>query len=240
MIILCTDFGRCPYTGQMQAVLQQQASGVPVISLFDDLPSWDIRAAAYLLPAFVNEFPLDSVFVVVVDPGVGSEQRLPVIARLDGRWFVGPGNGVLHILARRASQARFWRIDWRPERLSASFHGRDLFAPVAARLALGEAPEGESIDEPRPVGLWPDDLAQILYIDHFGNAITGLRVSCVETSSRIQVGAQVLSRARTFADVGVGQAFWYENANGLVEIAVNCGRADRLPGIIPGGTVDIL
>jgi S-adenosylmethionine hydrolase len=215
----------------MQAVLHQQAPGVPIISLFDDLPCWDIRATAYLLPAYVSEFPLDTVFLVVVDPGVGGESREPVIARIDGRWYVGPGNGVFHILAHRASTARFWRIDWRPERLSASFHGRDLFAPIAAKLACGAAPDGAEISESQPAGEWPEDLAQILYIDHFGNAISGLRASQLAPTQRLKVGEHIFTRAQTFSDVPEGEAFWYENANGLAEIAVNCGRAECLVGL---------
>lgn len=239
MIVLCTDFGPGPYTGQMQAVLHQQAPGIPVINLFDNLPCWDIQAAAYLLPAYVGEFPIDSVFVVVVDPGVGSEQRLPVIARLDGRWYVGPGNGVFHILARRARSANFWQIDWQPEGLSPSFHGRDLFAPVAARLACTGKAEGNEIAEPIPGGEWPDDLARILYIDHYGNAITGLRANRMTRSQRIELSTHSVQWARVFSDVAEGEAFWYENANGLVEIAVNRGRADNLPELHLGSTFQV-
>lgn len=239
MIVTCTDFGPGPYTGQMQAVLLQQAPHIPLISLFDDLPRWDIRAAAYLLAAYVSEFPLDTVFLVVVDPGVGSDRREPVIAHIDGRWFVGPGNGVFHILARRARSARFWPLDWRPERLSASFHGRDLFAPMAARLACGEWPTANVIDEPEPAGEWPDDLAAILYIDHFGNAITGLRASQLAAGQKLKFAEQVISRARTFAEVPEGEVFWYENSNGLVEIAVNCGSAAELAGICLAATIQM-
>ena len=231
MIVLCTDFGPGPYTGQMQAVLQQRAPDVPVVSLFDDLPCWDIRAAAYLLPAYVNEFPLDTVFLVVVDPGVGSDSREPVIARIDGRWFVGPGNGVFHVLAPRARSSRFWRIDWRPEQLSSSFHGRDLFAPIAARLACGQTPDGTEIIEPPVEGEWPEDMARILYFDHFGNAISGMRAECLHSDQKIEVSGHIISSARTFSDVPEGEVFWYANSNGLVEISVNCGRAEDLDGI---------
>lgn len=240
MIVLCTDFGRGPYTGQMQAVLHSSVPDVPVISLFDDLPCWDIQAAAYLLPAYVNEFALDTVFLVVVDPGVGSASREPVIARIDGRWYVGPANGVFHILARRASSVQFWRIDWQPERLSATFHGRDLFAPIAARLATGWTPDSNEIDEAKLAGEWPDDLARILYIDHFGNAISGIRASQLLSTQQLKLGKQIISRARTFSDVPVGQAFWYENANGLVEIAVNCGRADVLEDVQLAATIQFV
>ncbi|HZD26702.1 MAG TPA: SAM-dependent chlorinase/fluorinase, partial [Alphaproteobacteria bacterium] len=136
MIVLFTDFGReGPYMGQMRAVLARRAPGVPVIDLIADVPAWDVRAGAYLLPAYAAEFPAGTVFLCVVDPGVGSA-RQPMALKADGRWYVGPDNGLFELVARRAAAARGWRIDWRPDRpLSASFHGRDLFAPVAADLA---------------------------------------------------------------------------------------------------------
>ena len=240
MIVLCTDFGRGPYTGQMRAVLQQRAPDSPVISLFDDLPRWDIEATAYLLPAYVDEFPLDTVFLVVVDPGVGSDSREAVIARIDGRWFVGPGNGVFHILARRARTSCFWRINSQAEKLSATFHGRDLFAPMAARLAAGELPDGEEISEPITEGEWPDDLSRILYIDHFGNAISGLRANRLHPEQQIKVADHLVNYARTFSDVPIGTLFWYENSNGLVEISVNCGHACDLIGIDLAATIQIV
>jgi S-adenosylmethionine hydrolase len=86
------------------------------------------------LAAYAAWFPAGTVFLCVVDPGVGSE-RPAIIVEADGRWYVGPGNGLFEILQRRAERTRCWEIDWKPERISASFHGRDLFAPVAATLA---------------------------------------------------------------------------------------------------------
>ena len=131
-------------------------------------------------------------------------------------------------MPRRAGETQWWRITWQPAVISASFHGRDLFAPVAARLARGESPPGEPLDGSQIVGGdWPDDLAEIIYLDHFGNAMTGLRAAKLASKTRLAVGGQVLARARTFFDVPEGAAFWYENANGLAEIAVNGGRADR-------------
>ena len=143
MIVLFTDFGVTgPYVGQMKAVLCQRAPTVPVIDLMHDAPNYDTQASAYLLASLVSEFPEESVFLCVVDPGVGGQRR-PVIARINRRWYVGPDNGLFNTIARHAldtskgmSEIQWWEITWRPERLSSSFHGRDLFAPVAIILAM--------------------------------------------------------------------------------------------------------
>ncbi len=240
MIVLFTDFGlEGPYVGQMKAVLQAGAPGVPVIDLFADAPTHDPRAAAYLLPAYAAGFPADAVFLCVVDPGVGGD-RTPAMVMADGHWFVGPENGLFAMIARRAVDVRWWPIDWRPDRLSASFHGRDLFAPTAARLACGQTPT----EPPQPASAldrpdWPDDLAEIVYFDRFGNAMTGLRASEVPADALLEVAGRRLQRARIFSDVPEGTAFWYENANGLAEIAVNRGRAADVLNLDLGAEVGI-
>ena len=239
MIVLFTDFGPGgPYVGQMHAVLAQQAPGTAVIDLFHDLPGHDIRAAAYLLPAYTRDFPPGTVHVCVVDPGVGSARRA-LLVQADHRWYVGPDNGLFHVLARRAHELECYEIRWRPARISASFHGRDLFAPVAAQLVHGVMPDCVPVTLAPPVGDWPEDLAQVLYIDHFGNAITGLRAECLDRDATLQVGNTTLARARTYSETGVGAGFWYENANGLVEIAVNRGRASTQYSITVGDPVRV-
>ena len=240
MIVLFTDFGPGgPYTGQMKAVLAREAPGVPVIALADDLAPCAPAPAAYLLAALAPAFPPGAVFVCVVDPGVGSA-RAPVALSAGGQWYVGPDNGLLAIAARRASGARWFAIAWRPPTLSASFHGRDLFAPVAAMLARGEPVPGTPIDAATTVGAaWPADRAAIVYIDPYGNAMTGLRAAPLPADAAIAVGARRLRRLRTFSDAAPGAAFWYENANGLAEIAVNRGRADRVLGLRVGSPVRV-
>ncbi len=235
MIALFTDFGlHGPYTGQMKAVLHQTAPGVPVIDLFADAPAANPKASAYLLAAYAAWFPAGTVFLCVVDPGVGGE-RPPLIIEADGHWYVGPGNGLFELVQRRAGALRRWDITWQPERLSASFHGRDLFAPVAAMLARGDAPPGRTrADDADRRPDWPNDLAEIVYIDHYGNAMTGLRAAALPAGSHLAAAGRTLDRARTFSDLPVGAAFWYENSNGLVEIAVNQGRADRSLGLSVG------
>jgi S-adenosylmethionine hydrolase len=238
MIVLFTDFGLAgPYTGQVKAVLYREAPAVPVIDLFADAPAGRPRPCAYLLAAYAQWFAAGTVFLAVIDPGVGSG-RAALAVEADGRLYVGPDNGLFEIVMRRAAASRGWEIDWRPSALSASFHGRDLFAPVAARLARGEPPPG------RPLSAgqgrhpdWPDDLAEIVYIDHFGNAMTGLRATVVPPAARIAVAGRRVGHARTFSDVPAGEAFWYENSNGLVEIAVNGGRADARLGLAVGAAL---
>lgn len=238
MIVLFTDFGHeGPYVGQVKAVLARQAPGVPVVDLFADAPPCNPKAGAYLLPAFVGEFEPGCVFLCVVDPGVGGP-RPPLIVEAGGQIFVGPGNGLFELILRRSEAPRILEVTWRPQRLSASFHGRDLFAPVAAWIARGDTPPAEPRDgAARPGADWPDDLAEIVYVDHFGNCMTGLRASSLPPTAGLEAGGKALARRRTFSDVREGEAFCYENANGLIEIAVNRGRADRSLGLAVGAAV---
>lgn len=227
MMGMFTDFGLAgPYVGQVKSVLLSHLPTLTVIDLMHDAPVFDPRASAYLLAALAPHWPQDMVVMAVVDPGVGGE-RQPLMANIDGHWLVGPDNGLFEILARRAQHAQFWRITWQPKNLSASFHGRDLFAPVAARLAQGDDPRaigGEST-EPQRFPHWPDDWAAVIYGDAYGNAMTGLRASALVSGQEIEVDGRRLARARTFSDLARGDVFFYENSLGLVEIAISQGRA---------------
>jgi S-adenosylmethionine hydrolase len=241
LIALFTDFGLAgPYTGQMKAVLHRRAPGVPLIDLFADAPAGNPKASAYLLAAYAAWFEAGTVFLAVVDPGVGTA-RPAIFLQADGRWYVGPGNGLFELVQRRARQVRCWDIGWRPEQLSASFHGRDLFAPVAAMLAVGETPTGRlREDDADRQPDWPDELAEVVYLDHYGNAVTGMRAATLSADTRLMAGGRVLDRAHTFGDRPTGSAFWYENSNGLAEIAVNQGRADRDLGLAIGTPIELV
>lgn len=229
-IVLFTDFGSADiYVGQMKAVLQRHVPGAALIDLLHDAPAFNVRASAHLLAAMVERFSEHSVFLAVVDPGVGGA-RDAVAVQADGRWYVGPDNGLLSVVAARARRCDCRRIVWRPQQLSDSFHGRDLFAPVAAALAAqGALPESWS--EPGGslgVEFGGDDLPEIIYLDHYGNAHTGVRANGAARDAWLSLGTRRLRYARVFSDVPEGEAFWYENSQGLVEIAVNCGSAARL------------
>jgi S-adenosyl-L-methionine hydrolase (adenosine-forming) len=241
MIVLFTDFGLDgPYTGQVEAVLQQAAPKTPRIRLFADAPAGRPRPSAYLLAAYAAWFPAGTVFLCVVDPGVGGERRA-LIVEAEGRRYVGPDNGLFELVLRRAEMPRAWQIDWRPATLSASFHGRDLFAPVAARLAMGEMPAAmASRSEPLRFPDWPDDLAEIVYIDRYGNAMTGLRGDTVPPAARLLASGHRIAPAATFSAVPEGAPFWYVNSNGLVEIAVNRGHAGRALGLDIGKEIALV
>ncbi|HUJ86159.1 MAG TPA: SAM-dependent chlorinase/fluorinase [Burkholderiales bacterium] len=240
MIILFTDFGSSdPYLGQVKAVLQHGAPRTPVVDALNDAPAFEIESAAHLLAALAPYYPRGSVFLAVIDPGVGGP-RDAVVMEADGRRFVGPDNGLLSVLWRRAKYRRCRRIAWRPASLSSSFHGRDLFAPVAAALARGRVPAGW-LAAPRAPRVLLDaaDLAQVIYVDHYGNAMTGLRAAYVALGARLRAGGRVLARAQTFSVLRRGAAFWYENSLGLVEIAANRASAARKLGLRVGSRVAV-
>ena len=229
-IFLFTDFGAADlYVGQLKAVFAHKAPGIPVVDLLHEAPAFNVRASAHLLAALAAKIPPGSVTLAVVDPGVGGP-RDAVAVEIDRRWFVGPDNGLLSVLAARAATAAVWRITWQPEHMSPSFHGRDLFAPVAAALARSESPIGKAARVGRlQVDLGAIDLAEIIYIDHYGNAFTGLRAHALARDTCVVAGGAALEYARVFSTAPAGRTFWYENSLGLVEIAGNgCSAAAKL------------
>src|SRR5262249_58524255 len=225
------------YVGQVRAVLASLAPRAPLVDLLHDAPSFNIKAGAHILAALAARIPGKSVTVSVVDPGVGGP-REAVAVRADGRWFVGPDNGLISVLGARAAKAEVYAIGWKPRNLSASFHGRDLFAPVAAMLATGQRRSARL--EKRSglsVRLGPGDLAEVIYADHYGNLMTGLRAGAIPRSRNFALRGRRIAHARVFTAAAPGQLFWYENSLGLVEIAANGASARQLLGAQPGDRV---
>ena len=242
MIVLFTDFGADDiYVGQVKAVLREHLpAGAVIIDLLHSVPNFHVRAGAHLLAALQSQFPMETVFLTVVDPGVGTD-RDAVILEADNKWYIGPDNGLLSVVAARATKKHNRRIVWRPPSLSSSFHGRDLFAPVAAWIARGDPPI-DAIEETGglQVRLGADDLSEVIYIDHYGNALTGLRAHNVPRSAAIATCDYRASYARVFAEAPTGSAFWYENSIGLVELAAKGASAARLLGIGVGDPVRVV
>ncbi len=240
-IFFFTDFGvQGPYLGLMEAAVANVCAGVRVVNLMCDAPRHDPRRAAYLLAALEAWLPTEAIVVAVVDPGVGSDRGMLAL-EADDRWFLGPDNGLLSRVGRSARNRRLWVLEAEPDaRLSASFHGRDVFAPAAARLACGNKPRLKPRQRTAIVGQdWPDSLPEVLYIDHFGNAMTGISPADLPPSGTLVVNGRKLTRVRTFSDVAPGEPLCYENSLGLLEIAVNGGSAAAALGLRIGSCVSL-
>jgi S-adenosylmethionine hydrolase len=260
-ITFLSDYGSDDeFAGVCRAVMARIAPDAPVIDLTHGIPRHAVAQGALVLARSLPFAP-PGVHVAVVDPGVGSERRaVAVRAGSEGRVLVGPDNGLLVTAAERLGGATeaidISRSGWRLDPVSATFHGRDIFAPVAARLAGGAAfaDGGEDID---PYSLEPSPLAEpafadggvvahVVGIDHFGNAAldvehehlpqTGLRLG--RPVRLTTAGAQhSVAFAYTFADVAAGELLVYENSYRSLGLAVNRGSAaDRL-GLEPGSEV---
>jgi len=240
MLITFTDFGVCgPYLGELRLALMKGASGIPVVDLVNDAPAFDPRASGRLLAALVERIPPASVVVAVVDPGVGGD-RLAVALQADERWFVGPDNGLLDGVAAGARHCVWWEIQWRPEVLSRSFHGRDLFAPVAAALVCDPsciADYGRPLRKRLPT--WLPDLSEVIYVDGYGNLVTGLRANALGPSRVLSLRGHRIPFGDTFSSVPRGALLWYRNSMGLVEVAANADHAAARLGAGVGTRVEL-
>lgn len=238
MIVLFTDFGtRDPYVGQIKARLAEFAPTPQVVDLLHEVPDFNPHAGAHLLSAFSSGFQPGSVFLAVVDPGVGTP-RDGVVVMAGGRWFVGPDNGLMSLVAARNTDTQLWRISWQPETLSSTFHGRDIFAVIAAEIARGEFPRDKltRIDKLQ-VEFDAGDLLRVIYIDHFGNAWVGVRN--VPQDARVSAAGDLFKHSESFGFVGKGEGFWFNNSVGLLELAVNRGSAAEVFGLKVGDPVQV-
>ena len=240
LVTLLSDFGSgSPYPAAMRAVLAAYGE-MRCIDISHDVPPHDVRAGAYLLSTIVPFTPAGTVHVAVVDPGVGTSRRALIVVA-GGQYFVGPDNGVLMPAARRAGAPRAYVIT--DEALlrgvrSSTFHGRDLFAPAAGRLAQGTPPGALAAPAPEIVDL---DLGtgravrgalvgEILYVDAFGNLITNIPASLLPPAgTRVMLRAgrrlMVARVSRTYGEAARGRLVVVPGSDGLVEIAVREGRA---------------
>lgn len=229
IVTLLTDFGTADgYVGEMKGVLLTRAPDARVVDISHEVPAHDVEAARLTVARYWRRFPPGTVHVVVVDPGVGSS-RAALAVSSDDRLLVGPDNGVLSP-ALLSADARVFSLPV-PPNASPTFHGRDVFAPAAARLAAGEPVDslGAPLDAP-VIRRTPEPrrdadgalVGEVIAIDHFGNAITNLaaaRARCVVVRDRM------LPLRHTYADIDAGEAVAVVGSSGFVEIAVRNGRA---------------
>ncbi len=239
LIYLFSDFGlNGPYVGQLKSALYDKAPSAVVIDLMHDAPVFNSKASAHLLAAALLSVTLDSIVLAVVDPGVGSDRK-GIVLRADSRWYVGPDNGLFDVVAARARAAQWYEIIYQNPDASYSFHGRDIFAPVAAMLHNEVAIEEYLAPLDREKDASTQELAEIIYIDRFGNLMSGLRSKNVDGDKKIWFNDVQIHRANTFSDVSPGEAFYYENSQGLLEIAINSGSAKEYFGAAIGDVIGL-
>jgi len=235
MIYFFTDFSSQDfYVGQLHSAVLRRNPDARLVDLFHHADPRDIEAAARLLARLSEYTASDAILVAVVDPGVGGSRR-PLMIQADGRWLVGPDNGLFSFIVRQAQSVDCREINWRPANMSVTFHGRDLFAPVAAMLERGEMPDSTPCEAVVPD--WPKESGRIIYRDHFGNLMTGLTEKSVTVDTVLAVNGEPIRHAERFGAVDAGDVFWMINSIGLVEIAANQADASACLGVSVGDEI---
>jgi S-adenosylmethionine hydrolase len=211
----------------LRGVLLSRAPGAVLADISHDIPPGDVRAGAYVLGRSWHAFPAGTVYLAVVDPGVGGE-RAALAVRCEGRFFVGPDNGLFTPVLDRAEEIAVLAV---PPLASPTFHGRDLFAPAAAALAggstlraLGPAPQGALVRLPmsparRDGGAM---IGEVVYIDRFGTLVTNLTP---DAAGAVEIAGVRVPLRRTFSDVAPEQPVAYVGSGGTIELAVRGASA---------------
>lgn len=242
-IFLFTNFHTdSPYVGQIHSAILDTWPSARIIDLMHDAPKMNPRASTYLLATMIRDLPANTTVIAIVDPGVGSA-RDALLVQANGRRLIRPDNRLLEITMHRTHMAEHFVLEWRPDRLSATFHGRDLFAPAAARWAAKRRPActpSATFADSHPSHDWPDNLARILYIDAYGNTMTSLRTATLPDPVHLTLPDNTAPpRAHTFSNMPPHFSFWYENSLGLAEIAVNGGSAAKTYGLHVGDVIRV-
>jgi S-adenosylmethionine hydrolase len=252
IVTLTTDFGtRDGYAGAVKGVLLSLEPGIDIVDLSHEIPPGDVAAGAWCLRVAAPEFPAGAVHLAVVDPGVGSS-RHAVILEAGAHLYLGPDNGLLSLVP---DPLRAFAIDAsrvvRDGRLAPTFHGRDLFAPAAARLASGEDPAslgtqiepGDLVALPVDAG-WSEQGGEavgcVVHVDRFGNLVTSLPAALLARACAAggsAGGRPVLGPVASYEGIAQGGAAFIEGSQGLVEISVRGASASSLLGLGVGSEV---
>lgn len=247
IITLLTDFGLSDtYVAETKAALLAVAPTATLIDVTHGVPPGDLDTARYLMSRTWKRFPEGTVHLVVVDPGVGSA-RLGLAVHFGGQYFVGPDNGVLtSVLGADATVVSLPE----PEGAAPTFHGRDVFAPAAARLASGVpiATLGPSCERPvrvtSPIPHVEGDavVGAVVHVDRFGTLVSNVPSAHLEGARAVEVGSRgyAATIGRTFADVAPGELVAYAGSDGAVEVAVRDGSAARMTGLTTGARVRVI
>jgi S-adenosylmethionine hydrolase len=245
---LLTDFGLADtYVGQVKGAILAVSPTATLVDLTHDVPPQDVRAGAFLLWSAVEAFPVGSIHLAVVDPGVGSSRRAIAVRSARGDVFVGPDNGllvpaVLRLggidLAVELTEPRYWR-----PRPSRTFHGRDVFGPVAAHLANGVPIEtvGQRIADlvelhlPEPRGL----AGEVIHVDRYGNLVTNLLATSLPARFEVTIQGHTVEAAPQYQAVQPGALLALVGSAGLLEISVRDGSAAARTGATRGTPVTV-
>lgn len=245
-VYFLSDFGTADvYAGVVRSRIVERAPGVRLLDLAHDLPPGDVRHASVQLYAAVPYLEPGGILLAVVDPGVGSSRRALAL-RGERLWYVLPDNGLFTLAAELDPVRAAWSLE--PARyttgvVSNTFHGRDVFAPAAAHLALGMPPAalGEAIDPEGlvrlPLATSPGPEGEVLTFDRFGNAISNLRPS--QRPETVHLAGRPVPFRQTFSDVPEGEAVAYLGSSGLVEVAIHGGSLRDRFGLTVGAAVTL-
>lgn len=248
LITLTTDFGlRDSYVSAMKAVLIRHCPAARLIDVTHLVPRHDILSGSFTLERAVDAFAAGTIHLAVVDPGVGTNRRL-IVVECNRHLVVCPDNGLITWTWRLNPRSRAHEITWRPPRASATFHGRDILAPIAGKLAAGQALDGlaRPIDDPILLDVAPVPPSQrqgrVIQIDTFGNATTNFSHEHLSRDRTIEVrikGRKLGRIRRTYGDVAPGEAMALVGSAGLLEIAVRDGSAASQLKLRVGDAVSI-
>jgi S-adenosylmethionine hydrolase len=250
IVTFTTDFGFSDgYVGAMKGVVLSHAPGATLVDITHGIAAQDVIGGAMALAQAAPLFPRGTIHVAVIDPGVGGA-RAELVVEADGSFFVGPDNGVLSLAA--AAPRRIYRIDaagFRREPVSPTFHGRDVFAPTAGRLAAGQpaSDAGPALDAlvelDAPLVRRVGDRVEgaVTHVDGFGNLLTSLAAELVPAGAQIEVvgreGTFHPVIGKTFTDVAPGALVAYIGSSGLLEIGLRDGSAASMTGAGRGSPV---
>jgi hypothetical protein len=255
IITLTTDFGLTdPFVGIMKGVILGIAPGARLVDITHDVPSYDVSEAAFIVERAYRYFPPGTIHVVVVDPGVGSPRR-PIAAAVNKHVFVAPDNGVLSWVFHSAAEPsgvsahHITNTDLFKPVVSNTFHGRDIFAPVAAHLACGLRLESvgpgiddcrkEAVPQLRPSGKG-GFIATVLRVDKFGNVITNILPENLGRQFSIRVaGTEVRRLATSYAEAMPEEVFAIEGSTGYIELSLEQGSAAKRFGFSRGAEIEV-
>jgi len=246
IVTLTSDFGLIdPYVAEMKAAILRHAPFARLIDVTHSISAQDILGASISLHRVLAAFEPKTIHLTVVDPGVGTKRKLLVV-KINHQIVVCPDNGLITWAWRHWPDATAFELFWRPKILSNTFHGRDILAPAAGKLAMGKPLK--SLAKPSAVPILLDiypvrpgaKIGSIIHIDHFGNAMTNFPAELLtEKYRKIRVRGKSLPIQATYGDFSPGQALALIGSSGYLEIAVRNGSAAKKLGLRTGDAVTI-